>query len=298
MRSDDTRTVDIQLRIFDFDGTIYPNPDILNDHVYRKMYTSLRRKGGAKGLSLKDVKDLGLMSYKAHGHSAVGLAESFNMIMHELYDDYHRRLNPNIIVTTRQDNQNIRLFCTHALSNGHRVRNCILTHSTVDWTVPALRLLNETKSIRDLNKVFSRKAKNIFTAEDYRFSDSDGNITQYLKSGSFIPFLTVCADMGVDPRACAMVEDSLSNLRIAKMLGMQTIYIHHGNPIDILPEYVDHQIESVANMNAIPLTHEVSTDEGFEAFIERLMDQSRAQLGRDSGHRIVDCHQFPTPRSL
>lgn len=298
MSCTDTTPFNIKLRIFDFDGTIYPNPDILNDHVYQKMFRSLKRDGGVKGLTLAEVKTLGTMSYKAHGHSAVGLAESFNMIMHELYDSYHRLLNPNIIITSREDHQAMKSFCEYALSIGARVRNCILTHSTVDWTYPALKLLNQTKGVRGLNKVFSQKAGNIFTAEDYRFSDSEGNIKQYLKSGSFIPFLTVCAEMGVDPRECAMVEDSFSNLKIAKMLGMQTIYVHHGKPMDILPDYVDHQIANIGDMPSIPLSHNVNADEGFDKFIGRLMDESRITLVKDSPRRIVDCDQFPAPRSI
>jgi FMN phosphatase YigB (HAD superfamily) len=293
----DKKTSDIKLRIFDFDGTIYPNPDILNDHVYRQLFKSLRCKR-VKGLTLNQVKELGLISYKANGHSAVGLAESFNMIMHELYDDYHRRLNPNIITTTKKDHERMRSFCNYALSIGENVRNCILTHSTVDWTFPALALLNNNKGVRQLSKVFSSKAGNIFTAEDYRFADSSGNITQYLKSGSFIPFLTVCAEMDTDPRECAMVEDSLSNLKIAKMLGMQTIFTHHGKPIDTLPDYVDYQIDDIGDMSSIPLAHDVSADEGFNDFIDRLMDKARETLAKDSPRRVVDCDQFPAPRSL
>lgn len=298
MRCEDTKEFDIQLRIFDFDGTIYPNPDVLNDHVYQKMFRHLKRNGAASGLTLKEIKELGLMSYKAHGHSAVGLAEAFNIVMHDLYDGYHKLMNPQIIKTTRQDNENIREFCRHALAIGERVRNCILTHSTVDWTYPSLQLLNQTKSIRDLNKVFNKKSGNIFTAEDYRFEDSNGNITQYLKSGSFIPFLTTCAEMGIDPRSCAMFEDSLSNLKIAKMLGMQTVFVYHGQPLELLPDYVDHQIDSVAGVSQIPLTHGVSTDEGFNLFVDRLMDEAKQVLAKSSPQRIVDCDQFPKPRNL
>lgn len=62
------------------------------------------------------------------------------------------------------------------------------------------------------------------------------------------PFLTVCANEGLQPSSCIMVEDSLENLRTAKALGMRTVWIssEHRRPV-----YVDVRVRSARDLPRI-----------------------------------------------
>lgn len=67
----------------------------------------------------------------------------------------------------------------------------------------------------------------------------------YLPKPNPKPFLTVCAQQGLSPASCIMVEDSLENLRTAKALGMRTVWI---SSEPRRPCYVDVRIRSVREL--------------------------------------------------
>ena len=289
----------IRLRIFDFDNTItkeeQPN---FNAHVYEKIRATISKKLGRK-VPIKEITELGLKSYREHGHSAIGLAAHYNMVIDELYDGYHFRKKPGINQCDRGHTDSLKAFCKRALEAGNSLRHCILTHSTMDWTVRSLAFLDKQKGVKKLKRIFSEKAGTIFTAEQYRFADRLGNVTQFFKGASFMPFWLVCARMNVDPRECSMVEDSLRNLAIAKQLGMQTIYIHHGKPLPAneLPAYVDHQIASLRELETIPQEHSVRADLTFEQFIKTEFNKAKAFFAKDNQNKRVADWEFATPEA-
>jgi putative hydrolase of the HAD superfamily len=71
---------------------------------------------------------------------------------------------------------------------------------------------------------------------------------KYLPKPHRRPFLTVCAQQGLSPARCIMVEDSLDNLRMAKSLGMCTVWLSHAIR---RPSWVDVRIRSVRELPAI-----------------------------------------------
>lgn len=290
-----TETRAIKLRIFDFDNTITKEDGVkFTKHIYKKIKKTIEEKTGLS-IPLGEIIDRGLKSYHQYGHSAIGLAAHYNIPIEELYEGYHFKKRPGINECNREHSNNLKSFCAHALAIGEQVRNCILTHSNMDWTTRSLKFLAKQKSVKKLKEVFSEKVGNIFTAEQYRLADRLGNVTQFFKASSFIPYWLACVRMNVDPRDCSMTEDSLRNLAIAKQLGMQTIYIHHGKPLDRLPAYVDYQIESLAEMESIPTTHNVRADDSFKQFIDTEFAKAKAFFSPQNKVRQTSDWEFAEP---
>jgi putative hydrolase of the HAD superfamily len=58
-------------------------------------------------------------------------------------------------------------------------------------------------------------------------------------------FLRLLHDEGLDPRTCVMVEDTLPNLKMAKRLGMKTVWVSASTR---QPPYVDVRLASVLDL--------------------------------------------------
>jgi len=58
-------------------------------------------------------------------------------------------------------------------------------------------------------------------------------------------FLALLRSLGVAPARCVMVEDSSANLRMAKTLGMTTVWI---SPLTRAPAFVDLRLRSVVEL--------------------------------------------------
>lgn len=69
--------------------------------------------------------------------------------------------------------------------------------------------------------------------------------TRYQPKPSRAGFRRLLAERRVAPRRCIMVEDSLENLRVAKALGMRTVWVSRSARS---PAFVDLRIESVAQL--------------------------------------------------
>jgi len=69
--------------------------------------------------------------------------------------------------------------------------------------------------------------------------------TRFMPKPSTLGFRAVLRAERVDPRTCIMVEDSLSNLRTAKRIGMRTVWITR-EPRS--PAYVDVRVGAIAQL--------------------------------------------------
>jgi putative hydrolase of the HAD superfamily len=58
-------------------------------------------------------------------------------------------------------------------------------------------------------------------------------------------FLRLLRDLGLAPSICVMVEDSVANLRVAKFLGMRTVWVSRNRR---RPSFVDVRIESILDL--------------------------------------------------
>jgi putative hydrolase of the HAD superfamily len=109
-------------------------------------------------------------------------------------------------------------------------RKIVFTNAPMAYAEQILRLLK----IQDL-------FEGVFSIESTRFQPKP----------STAGFRRLLRHFRLNPRQCAMVEDSLPALKTAKSFGMKTIYVH---PRVRRPAFVDARVSSVLALNRIAAT--------------------------------------------
>lgn len=72
--------------------------------------------------------------------------------------------------------------------------------------------------------------------------------TRYRPKPDCYGFLRLIKKRRLDPRRCVMVEDSAANLKTAKRLRMQTVWITES---DKWPDYIDYKVRSLAQLRRL-----------------------------------------------
>lgn len=244
----------VKLEIFDFDGTLYDYLDEFFEHADEVTAQTIYEMRPDLFSSVDEIKKIVAESFKQHGTGIKTISKENEISFHELYDAYHAKLDANMVQITPELRDALNSLHEHVVETRGILQRCILTHSTRDWTYPALDRLEV------LNEIFNLESGNVITAEDCRYPNPKGTLIQHFKNRSLVPYLKACLDHNTAPHMARIFEDSPKNLIGAAQLGMQTVFIHHGKPLDVLPPYIDYQIESVGNIKDVPLWNDRNLD--------------------------------------
>lgn len=116
-----------------------------------------------------------------------------------------------------------------ALLNGAHP-HAIITHASRVWANAVLDRLR-------IRQWFADHA--VFGYEDYGFES---------KATSRRPFEQALTAINMNASDTMFVEDTAKNLAQAHAMGMTTVYLHHGRPVNDLPDYVDETYENLADL--------------------------------------------------
>jgi putative hydrolase of the HAD superfamily len=159
-------------------------------------------------------------SFYDHGYSGHVFVRDYDVDLKDLHLMCHDFLDEKIIAKSQEIQG---LFSALALDH------VLVTHSHRVW---AQRVLNHI----GLSAWFDGDC--IFGLEDYDYRHKHECRSSFEKA---------LEKLSCTPAAAIMVEDTLKNLRIPRDMGMLTVFIHHGRPPQVLPDFVDFSCAGTAD---------------------------------------------------
>jgi putative hydrolase of the HAD superfamily len=202
--------------LFDLDNTLHNASPHIFPHINRSMtaYMAEHLK-----LSLEDAGALRATYWRRYGATLHGLMRHHNTDpMHFLWQTHQFPNLARMIVSETG--------LRHALRRLHG-RKIIFSNAPAHYAEAVLKLLN----IADLFDA-------VYTVDRVRFQPKP-------EAGGFRHILQ---REGLQARRCVLVEDSLPNLRVAKLLGMKTVWVTRESRH---PAIVDSKIASVLKLPAV-----------------------------------------------
>lgn len=123
------------------------------------------------------------------------------------------------------------------------------TIETIEGVAESLRGLDMPQAIlTNASRGWAHRVLNHIGLEDFfddAFITASEDVDFQVKSQSRAGFERALAALGLPPEKVVMVDDLDRNLIIAHEMGLQTIYMHHDDPIADLPHYMDAQYKNV-----------------------------------------------------
>ena len=199
--------------VFDLDNTLHNASPHIFPHINRAMTDYLKTH---LGLEEEEANQLRMQYWHRYGATLSGL------IKHHSTDPHHFLWHTHQFPALGKMLQSEKIL-RHTLKNlpGQKV---VFSNAPAHYSQSVLRLLN-------ISDLFEK----VFTIESTRFRpkpDSYG-------------FYRLFRQMQLLPKQCIMVEDTLVNLKIAKKLGMKTVWV---SPSVKCPSYVDVSVKSVTQL--------------------------------------------------
>lgn len=233
-----------QLFIFDFDGCLYPYPKDL----VALLTTAVGRAGheiSNHELSEEQAEEICIASYRETGLSFKKLCEEYNVSLAEGFFRHHQHVHfdlepdPTLIQALRDIDRDQ----THLM---------ILTHSSSCFLDRKLRML-------ELDQFFPHNMR--ISHDQYGFAMKHESPRGFVQALSVARMVT-----GLDFQAedATMFEDTEKNLKIPHEMGMQTVLINQGKPVEHMQRYVSRQCQTVSTLlqerpqRPIPFTHQPS----------------------------------------
>ncbi|TCV85191.1 pyrimidine 5'-nucleotidase [Sulfurirhabdus autotrophica] len=199
--------------VFDLDNTLHNASPHIFPHINRAMTDYLKTH---LGLEEEEANQLRMQYWHRYGATLSGLIRHHNTDPHHFL--WHTHQFPALGKMLQSEK-----ILRHTLNNlpGQKV---LFSNAPAHYSQAVLRLLN-------ISDLFQK----VFTIESTRFRpkpDSYG-------------FYRLFRQMQLLPKQCIMVEDTLVNLKIAKKLGMKTVWV---SPLVKCPSYVDVSVRSVTQL--------------------------------------------------
>ena len=199
--------------LFDLDNTLHDaNPRIF-PHISRSMTGYLVRE---LWLSEEQAGELRARYWHRYGATLLGLMRHHGTDPHHFLRETHRFPDLGTMVVRQP-----------ALRNALRAlpgRKLVFSNAPRSYADAVLDVMG----VRALFEA-------VFSIERMRFRPKPARRT----------FLALLRSLGVAPARCVMVEDSSANLRMAKTLGMTTVWI---SPLTRAPAFVDLRLRSVVEL--------------------------------------------------
>lgn len=208
--------------IWDLDNTLYRYQDVSLDSG-ALIAAHMAQERGIK-LSTDELVQQSHLSYKTYGTSYHFLIHDFGCDENEVHQDFHDRMDLSAIARKNHD--------VAAAFRQHKGEHVLLTHASRRWAERVLQF-------QDLTEFFP--PERILPVEEVGFARKN------LGTASFEIALS---RLGTRIEETAMIEDSLVNLVHPYQMGLWTVYIHHGRPLDPLPPYVKSQFANAMDVMA------------------------------------------------
>jgi FMN phosphatase YigB (HAD superfamily) len=216
-----------KLLVFDFDGCLYPYPhNYMDIYNQARIHTGLAISGGT--LDEQTSFDRCFESYQNHGFTFKSLCDDFKLSMGEGSLIHHRYVQFDL----QRDEDLIDAFMT---LDRQQVHLAIVTQGSrcnIDRHLPLI----------GLDRFFPRNLR--ITVDDHGY--------ERLKSNSAYPWLLAkwnaesATGIKFEDEDIHAFEDSADNLKSAHSLGWNTHLMHHGKPLEKLPEYITDQRATAA----------------------------------------------------
>jgi pyrimidine 5'-nucleotidase len=209
----------IQGVIWDLDNTLYR----FTDEFYRACTVAAAQAAQELGISLsyEDTLRLAERSEQEYGYSMHGYVTDHGLSYASLHFPFHQKIDETVIDKI----DGVKEALKHL-----KLPQVILTNASRCW---AERVLNYT----GMKELFPDDR--IIPMEDVGFEPKARTARGFLKAKRLL---------SLDAENVLMVDDLDRNLIIPCDLGMQTAYIHHGDPIEELPGYIDAQYEGILDV--------------------------------------------------
>lgn len=205
--------------IWDLDNTLYK----FTDGFYRSCTEAAAEAAQELGidLSYEDTLKLAERSEEEHGYSMHGYVTDHGLSYASLHFPYHQKIDETVIEPI--------IGAKEALENLD-LPQIILTNASRCWAERVLKFC-------EIDHLFPHEK--IIPMEDVEFEPKSRSKKGFLKAAKFLD---------VHPKNILMVDDLDRNLMIANELSMQTAYVHYGDPIPELPDFIDAQFDNILDI--------------------------------------------------
>lgn len=199
----------IQGIIWDLDNTLYRFDAALINGFHVAMAQAAIDSGLV--MDLQTAIGIARRSYAEHGLSAYIFTHTYNIPFADIHHGFHRHINEKMIAACND---------TRAQFKNLPLKHALITHASKEWARRVLRHI-ALESWFPEERVFGLECN------DFARKDNSRN-----------PFAAALKALGLEPENVMMVEDTIQNLRIPHEMGMTTVFLHHGQEPDSLPEFV------------------------------------------------------------
>lgn len=218
-----------KLLIFDFDGCLYPFPENFIEVLNTANGQSGHQiSGGEWPHDIAAARSLD--SYMTQGFAFKRAAEEYNISLHEASLIHHRNIDFDLerdeeLITAFKDLDRSLVF-PMILTQGSRCN--------VERHLPKIGIEHEI-------------ARNMRISVDEHGYDR-------IKSNSEYPWLYAkwraehVSGLKFSDKDIHVFEDSPKNLVIPDQMGWNTVFVHHGNPLDNLPSHIHRQADTTADI--------------------------------------------------
>lgn len=205
--------------IWDLDNTLYR----FNAPLEKEFNRAIAHAALEWGVDLTPEEAIAIAeeSWITHRYSAFEFMLRYNIPQADLHHLTDKHLDDQYI-------QKCDLTC-NLFSRGSE-KHALITHSARPWALKILKRLELDPWFPD---------PQVFAYEDYAFES---------KAKSRKPFEVALESINHNACDTVMVEDTLENLKIPHEMGIMTVYLHHGRPVDELPSFVDYHTDNVRDL--------------------------------------------------
>lgn len=216
----------VKALVFDFDNTAYRFPEN-KDSIFCNSAAISAIKLGYQG-GMEDALAVASKSFEEHGSEATLFCLEHGIPWKDLYTERHSVGSVMMVDALSRDKCLTSAF--NKLSQNFDL--VILSHATQEW----------------LDRIVPHLGYDEFLDDD-KILGLDSEIVSFCKKNAGTEVYEIIASMlNLDPDEIAVVEDTILNLYPAHQLGMQTFLVHWGEPLEKLPNFVDAQIKTIADL--------------------------------------------------
>ena len=209
----------VQGVIWDLDNTLYQ----FTDAFYRSCTEAAAKAAQDLGINLSydDTLKLAERSEIEHGYSMHGYVTDHGLSYNDLHFPFHQGIDETVIAPIDGALEALKKFKNNQV---------ILTNASQCWAERALKFIG-------VEHIFSKA--NIIAMEDVDFEP---------KARSDRGFKRALDLLNLPSENVIMVDDLDRNLIIPHKMGIQTVYMHHDDPMIERPEFIDAQFDNLVSL--------------------------------------------------